>query len=33
MQDIVVDETLEDMERDKDGKLSIHEFIVDIWQV
>ncbi len=33
MQDIVLEETLEDMDKDKDGKLSIQEFIIDIWQV
>jgi Ca2+-binding EF-hand superfamily protein len=32
MQDIVLEETLEDMDKGKDGKLSIHDFIFDIWQ-
>ena len=33
MQDVVVEETIEDMDIDKDGKLSLQEFINDLWRV
>jgi len=32
MQDVVVEETIEDMDIDKDGKLSLQEFINDLWR-
>merc|ERR1719277_1907865 len=31
MRDIVVEETLEDIDKDKDGKISMEEYIVDMW--
>ncbi|ELU08024.1 hypothetical protein CAPTEDRAFT_149313 [Capitella teleta] len=31
MRDIVIDETLEDIDKDKDGKISLDEYIGDMW--
>ena len=33
MRDIVVLEVMDDMDTDKDGRLSLDEFIGDLWQV
>ena len=33
MRDIVVIETMDDMDKDKDGKISLKEYIEDFWQM
>ena len=33
MRDVTVMETLEEMDKDNDGKIGMHEFINDLWKV
>ena len=33
MKDVIVLETMDDMDADKDGKISINEYLNDLWKV